>query len=99
VTLLWFAQIAATSMVERLVLRAARGHMRRRYLAAYERHRPVDAVRLRYWEAASAFNAWLQLVELEARGANAPEAQLEMVQRLPDGMLDEVRRYFWSYAT
>jgi len=28
VTLLWFAQIAATSIVERLVLRAVRGFMR-----------------------------------------------------------------------
>ncbi len=99
VTLLWFAQIAATSIVERLVLRAVRGFMRRRYLAAYQRHLPVDPVRLRYWEAVSAFNAWLQLVELEARGANAPQAQLEMVQRLPDGVLDQVRRYFWSCAT
>lgn len=100
VTLLWFAQIAATSVIERLALRAARGYMRQRYLAAYQRQLPVDPVRLRYWEAASAFNAWLQLVELQVRGEDAPEAQLEMVQRLKEGtLLDQVRHHFWSCAT
>jgi aminoglycoside phosphotransferase (APT) family kinase protein len=99
VTLLWFAQIAATSRIERLLLLAVRRFMRRRYLAAYTRHLPVDPVRLRYWEAAHAYNAWLQLVELERRGAAAPESKLEMVQQIPDGMVDQLRRYFWRHAT
>ena len=98
VTLLWFAQIAATSAVERLLLLAVRGFMRRRYLAAYTRQLPIDPVRLRYWEAANVFNAWLQIAELKARGANAPESQLDMVQRLPQDMLNKLRIYFWSCA-
>ncbi len=50
---------------------------------------------MRYWEAAHAFNGWLQLVELQARGPAAPELQLEMVQQFTPGLVDEVRRHFW----
>jgi aminoglycoside phosphotransferase (APT) family kinase protein len=97
-TLLWFAHVAATSTAERLLLKGVRGFMRRRYLAAYRRELPVDPVRFRYWEAANAFNGWLQLAELRARGPDAPEAQIEMVRQMTHHVADEIERFFWRHA-
>jgi len=93
--LFWFAQLAATSAAERLLLLTVRGFLRGRYLAAYRRQLPLDATRMRYWEAAHAFNGWLQLVELRHRGPAAPELSLEMVQQFTPRIAEELRRYFW----
>jgi aminoglycoside phosphotransferase (APT) family kinase protein len=93
--LFWFAQLAATSAAERLLLLTVRGFLRRRYLAAYRRQLPLDETRMRYWEAAHAFNGWLQLVELRQRGPAAPELSLEMVQQFTPRIAEELRRYFW----
>jgi aminoglycoside phosphotransferase (APT) family kinase protein len=98
VALLWFAQVAATGAIERIVLRAARGFMRRRYTSAYARKLPLDAARMIYWEAAHVFNGWLQLIELRQRGSDAPESKLQSVQNIPPETLDQLRRYFWRCA-
>ena len=90
-----FARLGANSAAERLVLRVAGGLFRGRYLALYRRQLPIDDGRMHYWEAAHAFNGWLQLVELRARGPAAPELQLEMVQQFTPALIDEVRRHFW----
>ena len=93
--LLLFARLGASSAAERLALRVVGTVFRARYLARYRRQLPIDDGRMRYWEAAHAFNGWLQLVELRARGAAAPQLQLEMVQQFTPGLVDEVRRHFW----
>ncbi|TAK65396.1 MAG: hypothetical protein EPO22_04970 [Dehalococcoidia bacterium] len=94
--LFWFAPLGASSAAERVLLWSLRGFLRGRYLAAYRLRQPVDGERLRYWEAAHAFNGWLQMVELGRRGAAAPELQLEMVrQELTPRVREGLRRYFW----
>jgi aminoglycoside phosphotransferase (APT) family kinase protein len=93
--LFWFAQLAATSAPERLALLAIRGFLRGRYLAVYRRQLPLDETRMRYWEAAHAFNGWLQLVELRQRGSAAPEQKLETVQQFTPHIAEQLRRYFW----
>jgi aminoglycoside phosphotransferase (APT) family kinase protein len=93
--LFWFAQLAATGAAERLLLLAVRGFLRGRYLAAYRRQLPLDESRMRYWEAAHAFNGWLQLVELRQRGPAAPELSLDMVQQFTPRIAEQLRRYFW----
>ena len=94
-SLFWFAQLAATGAAERLLLLTVRGFLRGRYLAVYRRQLPLDETRMRYWEAAHAFNGWLQLVELRQRGLAAPELKLEMVQQFTPRMAEQLRRYFW----
>jgi len=93
--LFWFAQLGARGAAERLLLLAVRGFLRGRYLAAYRRQLPLDETRMRYWEAAHAFNGWLQLVELRLRGSDAPELKLEMVQQFTPRVVEQLRRYFW----
>ena len=54
----------ATSTVERLALRAVKGWLVKRYRAAYERHLPVDGVRLHYWLAFHAAESWWEAASL-----------------------------------
>lgn len=95
VTLFWFAQIAARGTLERLVLRAARGFMASRYLNRYRAQLPVDRSRLAYWQAAHAFNGWLQLRELSATPPGDLHTKTESAQRIAPSLVDEVRDYFW----
>lgn len=95
VTLLRFAEIAATSLPERLLLRALRGVLRGGYLGGYARTLPLDVRRLRYWEALHTFRAWAQLAGMHAEGqANATE----MAQALSPRLQDKARSHFRQRA-
>ena len=98
VVLFWFAQVAATSAVERFVLRAVRGLLRSWYFERYRSLWPVDTRRLQYWEALQTFHGWLQLRELEVRDAADAGSQPEMAQNIAAGVKDQVKRYFWKQA-
>jgi aminoglycoside phosphotransferase (APT) family kinase protein len=90
-TLFSFAYIAASSTVERVLLKAARGFLRSRYFNAYERAFPVDRRRLAYFEALQSWNGWLQVTELGV-GDNATRAT-DAVRGLPPNLLAEVEVY------
>jgi aminoglycoside phosphotransferase (APT) family kinase protein len=91
-TLVWFAQIAASSTLERLALKAVRGPLRRWYLAGYERARPLDRRRLTFWEAAQALRGTVQLMAVHA-GADG-----RLAERLPEGLIAEARAHFRAKA-
>ena len=59
-----WAPFVAESAAERLVLRAARPWMVRRYQASYARHLPVDERRLHYWLAFHAADSWAEAASL-----------------------------------
>jgi aminoglycoside phosphotransferase (APT) family kinase protein len=89
------AWIAAENRLEKLALRYGRGFLTSRYLKPYRRLLPVDAARLRYWQALHAFEGWLLVTELGDPQPPA-EARPDAVQRIPSGLADELRRYFWA---
>lgn len=92
VTLLSFAYIAASSAPERFILRAARGYLRSRYLAPYQRDFPLDPVRFAWWKAAQGITGWVQLLELEhnrTTGATVTDA----AAAIPAGARNEARQY------
>jgi aminoglycoside phosphotransferase (APT) family kinase protein len=97
VAIMWFAQIAATSAIERFVLKAARGFLRGSYFNRYQELLPVDRRRLDYWETMHTFVGWAQLEAVEVRAARGDQ-QTEMVQRLPAGTTALARNRFWKLA-
>jgi aminoglycoside phosphotransferase (APT) family kinase protein len=91
-TIFSFAYIAASSNVERLLLKAARGFLRSRYFKPYNAGFPVDPRRLAYFEALQSFNGLLQVSEvayLEQEG----RARTAAARGLPPELLEEVRRF------
>jgi hypothetical protein len=66
----------ATSAVERVVLRAAKPWLLRRYRAAYARHLPIDERRLAYWLAFHAAESWWEATTL-LDGTFARETRLD----------------------
>jgi aminoglycoside phosphotransferase (APT) family kinase protein len=97
VALIWFAQVAASSPVERLLLRVARGFLRNSYFSRYNEILPVDPRRLAYWEALHTFWGWSQLEDVAAR-ASRGEQQAGMARQIPPGTLDVARNRFWQLA-
>ncbi len=93
VALIWFAQIAATSPVERMLLKAARGFLRGSYFNRYNELLPVDPKRLAYWETLHTFWGWAQLEDVAARAARG-EHQTEMAQQIPKNTLAVARERF-----
>ena len=91
-TLFSFAYIAASSSVERVVLKAARGYLRSRYFNAYERTFPVDRRRLAYFEALQSFHGLLQVSEL-GLPTNRAQAATEAASGLPSNLIEEIRVY------
>jgi aminoglycoside phosphotransferase (APT) family kinase protein len=91
------AWIAAESRVEKLALRYGRGFLASRYRMPYERQLPIDATRLRYWQALQSFSGWLLVAELgDPTNPSVAGAREDAVQRIPAGLDDELRRYFWE---
>jgi aminoglycoside phosphotransferase (APT) family kinase protein len=91
----WFAKLGARGLPERMLLHAARGFLRNRYLDEYRRRAPVDLERLRYWEAFHVFAACLLLAELPF---DTRVAQPKAVRSLHEGFEEEVRQRFWRCA-
>lgn len=93
VTLFSFAYIVATSTLERILLRAARGFLRSRYLAGYQRAFPLDRRRLAYFEALQSLYALVQLYEVRAEPAyEATETARRALRDLP-GLIAEADIY------
>jgi hypothetical protein len=90
-TLFSFAYIAASSSVERVLLKAARGFLCSRYFNAYERALPVDRRRLAYFEALQSWNGLLQITEL-GLGVNPAQAT-SAARGLPPNLVAEVEVY------
>jgi aminoglycoside phosphotransferase (APT) family kinase protein len=69
-TLLLFhvASIAASSALERQLLRLAGPRLASRYRKVYEASAPLDEGRLRTWEALHALHGWAQVLTLHAGG-------------------------------
>lgn len=82
----------------RLLDRFGRGMFIRRYLGAYRRQLPIDAARLRYWEALEAFEWLVRVSALNAVGSAAYGLRPEAAERLPPAHIDTLRRYFWKMA-
>lgn len=59
-----WAPAIASGRLERLVLRAAKPWLVRRYRKAYARHLPVEDERLRYWMALHAADGWAEATQL-----------------------------------
>jgi len=84
-TLFSFAYIVATSTLERLLLKAARGFLRSRYLKGYQRAFPLDGRRLAYFEALQSLYALVQLCEAQAEPADETTgAARRSLRDLPD---------------
>lgn len=94
VTLFSFAYIAASSTLERMVLKAARGTLRSRYLKGYEAAFPLDPQRLAYFEALQSMYALVQLYELQAEPVveDVTASASRMLRGLPD-LIAEAETY------
>ncbi len=98
VALIWFSQVAATSAVERTLLKLTRNYLRGCYFNRYNERMPVDHQRLAYWETLHTFWGWAQLEGVAARSARG-EKQTEMAEQIPAGTLGVARDRFWKLAT
>ena len=67
------AAIAATTRVEKAVLKVSHGWLASRYRRAYERAYPLDPDRLRHWEALHLLHGWAQVVDAHKEGSRAAE--------------------------
>jgi aminoglycoside phosphotransferase (APT) family kinase protein len=65
------AAIAASTRVEKAVLKASHGWLARRYRRAYERVQPLDPERLRHWEALHLLHGWAQVLDVHRDGSRA----------------------------
>ena len=97
VALIWFAQVAASSPLERMLLKVARGFLRNSYFNRYDKVLPVDRQRLAYWETLHTFWGWSQLEDVAARTSRG-EQQTGMAQQIPPGTLEVARDRFWTLA-
>ena len=68
----------------------------RRYLRGYRKHLPIDKERLRYWEALQAFEWWLRVAAMRSFGSGVTGLREGTPQRLPEGQLERIQRYFWQ---
>lgn len=82
------ASIAASSPIERTVLRAAGPGLARIYRRAYERGAPLDRDRLGYWSAVHFLYGWWQITQLHKGAFEATRAETAAVpQSLADAVL------------
>lgn len=86
-----FAYIAASSTLERVLLKAARGFLRSRYFNAYQRALPVDRRRLAYFEALQSWNGLIQITELGLGPNSSPATRA--AEALPPNLAAEIEAY------
>jgi aminoglycoside phosphotransferase (APT) family kinase protein len=91
--LFWLAPPLARSPIERLALRASRRYLLSAYLAAYTRKFPVDADRLRYWQALHGLRAWLQVAGLRSSGRARAGAREGAAEAIPPGLVPALQKY------
>ena len=98
VVLLRTAPIDPPRLIERLLARFGRGIFVWLYLRRYRRHLPIDAERLRYWEAFRAFVWWVELFAFESVDLALLGVKPDTAARIPAGHLVAIQRYFWRRA-
>lgn len=89
------AAIAASSPIERALLRVLGPRLGHAYLGAYARLRPVDQRRLRAWEAVHLINGWAQIAGLRtgtiaSSGTPPPESVEHFVRARLERCLTEL---------
>lgn len=92
------APIDPGTLFERFLAFIGRGLFARLYVRRYRSQLPVDNERLRYWEAARAFEWWVYVAAMKERGGLAVGSKADTPDRVPDGHLERMRRYFWKHA-
>ncbi len=84
------------SLLERAITAAGRTVGVRRYLNRYRKQLPLDAERLRYWEALQAFEWLVRISAMVSLGSAGFGLRADTGARIPPGQLDRVERYFWK---
>jgi aminoglycoside phosphotransferase (APT) family kinase protein len=99
-TLLLFnvAAIAATSSIERIVLRAAGPRLAGRYRRVYEQGAALDPARMRAWEALHALHGWSQILMLHGGGFEGDSSSDGQRGRVPVELATYLRRRFDAAA-
>jgi aminoglycoside phosphotransferase (APT) family kinase protein len=91
--LFWLAAPLLDSIVERTLLRMLRLYLVPAYQREYRKHLPLDATRLRYWEALHAFRAWTQVAVIKQEGEEALGARKGMASELPASVVPAFAEY------
>jgi hypothetical protein len=86
------AALATSSRAAKIALGTAQGWLATRYLHTYKQSVPIDAERLRRWEAVHLLHGWAQIAEVHQRGG----AQAD---RVPIELLAWIRKRFESAMT
>ena len=82
------AALATSNRAAKALVGASQGWLSKRFLNAYRR-RPLDAERLRKWEAVHLLHGWAQVVEAHDRGG-------ELADRVPLELLAWIENRFES---
>lgn len=96
--LFWLAYAFERSLLGRAALRTLRGFIVRRYEKAYASQLPLNASRIRYWQALHAFNAWVQVATMRQEGETAIGARAGVLAEIPPGLVDSLKQYFEQRA-
>ena len=91
--LLWLAAPLEKSLANRTALRLLRRYLVPLYEREYRSHLPLDARRLRYWEALHAFRAWAQIAVMRQEGESAIGARSGVSGEIPPSVLPALREY------
>jgi aminoglycoside phosphotransferase (APT) family kinase protein len=93
------AALAAGGRLERVALRAAGPRLGRRYLRAYASGAPLDADRMRRWDALHALHGWAQILLLHAGAFDDESSSAGAEQRAPIALAHWLRARFESDLT
>lgn len=88
------AAIAADNAIERLALKAAGPRLSRRYRRRYSAVAPLDADRMRCWEALHALHGWAQVAMLHAGAFGGASSSDGDEGRVPLAVADFLHRRF-----
>lgn len=88
------AALAASSRVERAALRAVGPRLARRYLRAYRLGAPVEASRMRRWEALHCLHGWAQVEMLHAGAFEGESSAAGSERRVPRELAVWLQRRF-----
>jgi aminoglycoside phosphotransferase (APT) family kinase protein len=83
------AVLATSNRAAKALVGASQGWLSKRFLNAYQRVVPLDAERLRKWEAVHLLHGWAQIVEAHDAGG-------ELADRVPIELIPWIRERFES---